>query len=1043
MRETSEVKELRKAGAVDPQRVQKLLSQPSFDNCITKESVALLREAPDVDGAVISLLRLIEILDKEFPALAQKLKKELSAGDSISGKIVFRLLGTSRFFGDWLVSHPEEVYLILDPPVDFTSLESLENRIKECKSSEELRIAYYSELIKITLLDLATKNPLSVVSEVSRAISDLVSYTLDSALQIAKAQLLERKEVSLHELDAFDFTVIGMGKIGAKELNYISDVDVLYVMQPKFHSQSQSQSSNPSHECNEKKKEISQFSESQIISTATKIAMQLQHIVETSNSQPMLWPLDTNLRPEGRDGSLVRTLASYMQYYRRWAKGWEFQALLRARPVAGSKQLGNDFVQSISSLIWEASHKPGFVEETQKMRRQVEAGATKRQRTNSYAVRTYKNVGTVTTIDTDRRLKLGPGGLRDVEFTIQLLQLVHGRTDESIRINSTFAAIHALCQGGYIGRKDSAELEEAYRFLRVLEHRLQLYRMQRAHDIPSDLPRLRCLGRAMGAELELGDAQKIEDMWVETKKRVRQLHLAIFYRPLLPETAHLSAEDISLSANAAQDRLEAIGYTDSKRALTHIKAMTDGVSRSAKIQKQILPVLLGWIAQGPKPYMGIINFRILSEQMGHTSWYLRLLRDSSVAALRLCKLLSTSSFVSEQIPRVPQAVAWLDNEDDLRPRNKEEILHAAKAVVARRTSTPEQAIFSLRNLRRDEILRCAIGDVIGENQPQTARFSLSGAMDAVIQVGLEIEISANCVKFGISEPPTEIALVALGRLGSQELSYSSDADLMFIHEPTPNSGPELAQEFSTSVCKDLLNHFGSLNSHLPLIVDTHLRPEGKNGPLVRTLAGYRKYCKQWIEPWERQALLRARVIVASPQIKHKILEIIDPLRYPENPDLELLTSLRRMKARVEEYRLPKGIDPVRHLKIGPGGISDVEWVVQIWQIAYGYEFEQLRTTSTIDGLRAAAEAGICSGTEAEILHNAWIYASRLRDAMALGATKIASGKSDVLTSDVWELEVVSRLLGNLPGKRVEVEESQARLSRQARAVAEKYLFGSN
>src|SRR5690606_4983305 len=307
----------------------------------------------------------------------------------------------------------------------------------------------------------------------------------------------------------------------------------------------------------------------------------------------------------------------------------EFQALLKARTVAGDRDLGRAYEDAIAPFVWSAAGRENFVEDSQAMRRRVEDH--------------------VPAAEADRQLKLGKGGLRDVEFTVQLLQLVHGRADESIRSRSTLTALGELAAGGYVGREHAARLGVCYRFLRSLEHRIQLFRLRRTHLVPTAEDELRRLARSLGMRAE--GAAGLSERWRATRREVRGLHEEIFYRPLLPAVAQLSPDEVSLAPEAAKARFAAIGYRDPAGAMRHVTALTEGVSRRAAIQRQLLPVMLGWFAEGADPDAGLLAFRTLSETLGTTHWYLKLLRDSGSAAQRLAHLLSNSRYMADALAR--------------------------------------------------------------------------------------------------------------------------------------------------------------------------------------------------------------------------------------------------------------------------------------------------------------------------------------------------------------------------------------------------------
>ncbi|HEX7805893.1 MAG TPA: bifunctional [glutamine synthetase] adenylyltransferase/[glutamine synthetase]-adenylyl-L-tyrosine phosphorylase, partial [Cellulomonas sp.] len=751
---------------------------------------------------------------------------------------------------------------------------------------------------------------------------------------------------------------------------------------------------------------------------AARLATGLARACSTASGEPALWPVDAALRPEGKNGPLVRTLASHRAYYERWAKTWEFQALLKARHLAGDEALGNEYVATVNPLVWSAVQRENFVEDSQAMRRRVEEH--------------------VPVAEADRQLKLGIGGLRDVEFTVQLLQLVHGRADEAIRSPNTLTALAALAAGGYVGRESAAQLAVCYRFLRALEHRIQLYRLRRTHLMPTAEADLRRLARSVGMRAD--GAAGLEDRWRAVRRDVRHLHEELFYRPLLPATAQLSTEEASLAPDAARARLAAIGYRDPAGAMRHIAALTEGVSRRASIQRQLLPVMIGWFADGADPDSGLLAFRRLSDELGTTHWYLKLLRDSGTAAQRLARVLSTSRYAADALTRSPESVTWLAADDDLLPRSHERLTAEADAVLTRATEQVGAATI-LRALRRRELARTAVADVLGVVTGTSAALSLSMAADVVLAGALRIATEEVRNDRGLGADPTRLLIVAMGRLGGRELGYASDADVLFVHDPVAGADPTQAQEFALAVTSLLRQLLGEVGPEPALEVDADLRPEGRNGPLVRSFDSYREYYGRWSSPWESQALLRARPVAGDEALGVAFTELVAPLRYPVGGlDHAVVREVRRIKARVEAERLPRGVDPARHLKLGRGGVSDVEWTAQLLQLQHAYEVPGLRTTGTLEALSAASSAGLLDAADAEALTAAWELASRLRDAIVLWTGRAGGAHADVLPHDRQALAGIARVVGYPPGSGGELEEHYLRTARRARAVVERVFY---
>jgi glutamate-ammonia-ligase adenylyltransferase len=526
-----------------------------------------------------------------------------------------------------------------------------------------LRVCYRRRLLHLAARDLTGA---VTVDETAAELADLAAAALDGALAIASSRLGPQAK-------ACRIAVIAMGKCGGRELNYASDVDVIFVAAPAAGA-----------------------TEDTALRAATQLAAAMIQVCSQPTAESPLFPVDPNLRPEGRDGPLVRTLASHRAYYERWAKTWEFQALLKARPVAGDAALGRAYVAALAPMVWQAAQREHFVADVQAMRRRV--------------------LDSLPADQAGRELKLGPGGLRDIEFAVQLLQLVHGRTDTTLRVRATLQALDALAAGGYVGRQDAASLAGAYRFLRGVEHLLQLYQLRRTHTLPEDPAVLRRVGRALRLTSGTGQyadpAAELTARWREHAGQARQLHEKLFYRPLLEAVARLPGEDVRLTPEAARARLEALGYSDPAGALRHIGALTSGVSRKTAIQRTLLPVMLGWFADAAQPDAGLLAFRQVSEALGDSPWYLRLLRDDTRVAWRMARLLASSRYAASLLLRAPEAVAMLADDAQLAPRQAA-ALQAEAAAALRRYEEAGDAVSAALALRRRELLRTAAADLLG------------------------------------------------------------------------------------------------------------------------------------------------------------------------------------------------------------------------------------------------------------------------------------------------------------------------------------------
>ncbi|MEU9349488.1 bifunctional [glutamine synthetase] adenylyltransferase/[glutamine synthetase]-adenylyl-L-tyrosine phosphorylase [Streptomyces griseoloalbus] len=980
-------------GFTDPSAAERLLDSAGL-TAVRDDPVLLdaLGATADPDLALSGLVRLLEA--QSGATARQELLDTLIAAKPLRDRLL-GVLGASAALAEHLARHPSDWQaLVTYEPRDLhPGIEEFERGLADATDPVSLRVAYRRCLLSIAARDVGGTIE---VDQTAAELADLATATLRAALKLAGAAAPE--DAALCRL-----AVIAMGKCGGHELNYVSDVDVIFVGEA-----------------------VDGGDEGKALRAATRLASHMMRICSETTVEGSIWPVDANLRPEGRNGPLVRTLASHLAYYQRWAKTWEFQALLKARPVAGDQVLGEEYVAALQPLVWQAAERENFVADVQKMRRRV--------------------VENIPAAEIDRQLKLGPGGLRDVEFAVQLLQLVHGRADASLRSGTTLDALKALAAGGYVGRADAAQLDEAYRFLRSMEHRIQLHRLRRTHLVPEDEADLRRLGRSLGLRTE--PVTTLAREWKRHASVVRRLHEKLFYRPLLDAVAALAPGEARLSAEAARERLVALGYADPAAALRHLEALASGVSRKAAIQRTLLPVLLGWFADSADPDAGLLNFRKVSDALGKTPWYLRLLRDEGAAAENLARVLSAGRLAPDLLMRAPEAVALLGDGDGggLTARSRAHLEQEILAGVGR-ADNAVQGVTAARGVRRRELFRTSAADIVGsygtESQPAAADQGalvdlVGGAVSDLTAATLAGTLRA-VVREGWGDTlPTRFAVIGMGRFGGHELGYGSDADVLFVHEPRDGVAEREASEAANKVVSEMRRLLQIPSADPPLLIDADLRPEGKSGPLVRTLKSYEAYYRRWSLVWERHALLRAEHVAGDEDLGRRFIELIDPLRYPaDGLDDEAVREIRRLKARMESERLPRGADPKLHAKLGPGGLSDVEWTVQLLQLRHGAREPGLRTTRTRRALAAARTAGLLSEEDAGILDEAWVLATRVRNAVML----VRGRAGDTFPTVPRELGAVGRYLGYGPGHAGDMLDAYRRTARRARGVVEELFYG--
>jgi len=377
----------------------------------------------------------------------------------------------------------------------------------------------------------------------------------------------------------------------------------------------------------------------------------------------------------------------------------------------------------------------------------------------------------------------------------------------------------------------------------------------------------------------------------------------------------------------------------------------------------------------------------------------------------------------------------LADDDELTPRSRD-ALEVEALAAARRYDDPDVGVAAVRALRRRELFRTSVAELLRLSEVDECGVALSGIAAATIVGALELAVLAVESQRG-SALPTRFLVVAMGRFGGGELGFASDADVLFVHDPLPGSDERDAHEAALAVAGELRRLLMIPTPDPVLEVDASLRPEGRNGPLVRTLGSYAAYYERWSSAWEAQALLRAEPVAGDEELGRRFVALVDPLRYPDGgiPESDV-REIRRLKARMEAERLPRGADPGLHTKLGRGGLSDVEWVAQLLTLQHGFEVPGLRTTRTLPALTAAVDAGLLDADDAEVLAAAWRIATRVRDAVML-----VKGKAgDMLPTDARDLSAVAQVLGYRPGESGTLLDDYRRVTRRARAVVERVFY---
>ncbi len=837
-------------------------------------------------------------------------------------------------------------------------LEDLDHPVPvDCSDPAALARTKRLELLRVAARDLLG---LDTLETVGAALADLAQQVLAGAVSLAGGGPL---------------AVIGMGKLGGRELNYASDVDVLFVS-----------ANGPDEE------------------TARRV-------LQTAG---LCFRVDADLRPEGRAGPLTRTLESYAAYWARWASTWEFQALLKARAVAGDAELGRQFARAADDQVWGRNYSADELAAVRSMKARTEGIVSGR--------------GLAT-----REIKRGPGGIRDIEFAVQLLQLVHGRNDPGIRERSTLGALTELAEAGYVAAEDAIALGDAYRFLRTVEHRLQLVEEEQTHSVPVAETARRRLSLVLGFEDDASASatNRFDDALRRCQRDVRAIHERLFFRPLLEafatvegppgstQTANPPGEQTArpvMSSEAVARRLAAFGFSDPARTRAAVEDLASGLTRSSRLMAQLLPLLLDWLSLTPDPDLGLLGLRDLVVHAHHRSLLVSTFRESPEAARRLCLLLGSSRTLVEAIERNPELIATVGGDDTLAPTPRDLLVAEAGERLQRNDDESWRRVQLVR-MRQDQQVRIAARDLLDLDDVVDTGHELSALHEALLEAGLEA-----------LGPEMPFAVVGMGRLGGAEMSYASDLDVLLVYEGAgAEAGDALAESFLH------LMH-GPSPAQRVAALDLGLRPEGGQGRLARDLHGYGLYFDRWAETWERQALVRARVVAGDRDLGDRFMAVVGEFVW-DRPFTEVeVAAIRRMKARIERERISSREDPQFHLKLGRGSLSDIEWTVQLLQLRH-----RVPGTSTVATLDTLGELGILDPGDLAALGDSYRFCERTRNRWHLvGALPGGASPGDALPTEADQLSRLARSLGTTPSA---LRDDYRRVTRRARRVVERAFYG--
>lgn len=830
------------------------------------------------------------------------------------------------------------------------------------------------EILRIAARDL---NGLAPLEEVTAELSALASATLQVAYEVARRTLAAEHGVPLMETPhgerEADLTIMGMGKLGGRELNFSSDIDIIY-----FYSSDRGGTAGVPDGHGGARGKIS------LHAFFAKLAEMISKAVSQVTADGFVFRVDLGLRPEGKSGDMALSLRSAEIYYESWGQSWERAAMLKARPVAGSIELGEEFLRLIDPFIHRRYLDYNMIEDIMAMKKKIDASLA-REREGEY------------------NIKLGRGGIREIEFFIQALQLVYAGKNLLLRKRNSLAALAALRDARIIGEDDFSALSEAYRFLRMVEHRIQVVQERQAHSLPKKGEEMLALARRCGYLRQNGPRR-----FRETLEAHRQRVSAIYGNLFLSRDERLKVEvqpeiyyffDRAADPDLIKDMLAERRFERVDAAYENLLLLRDGppkahlTERARRLLEKIAPLFLQEICNSPDPDMALANLERFLCAIGPRSSFYALLAENRQILKLLVSLFGMSQFLSKIFISHPELLDSMVARTSASYFKERHEMAAELASLLCEAADFEERLDALRRYRHEEFLRVGMNDIygkLGQSEIATQLTWLADVCLAAAHEMAEAELARfgrpTCLDLDGRQREANLAIIGLGKMGGLELQYHSDLDIIYVYD----------RQGTTDGARQITNHeyFAKLGQKIISIlttqtreghvykIDTRLRPSGNAGPLVTSLESFKIYHRDEAQIWERQALTKARVVLGEEILRESIEGIVRHTVYGSGADDGVRKEIHRLRMRMET-EIARESAGSYNIKTGRGGMVDVEFIVQYLQLKHGKDLPEIRSAGTLAALKAMEAFGILSKPDASALLDGYKFLRRLENRLRI------------------------------------------------------------
>ncbi|NJC87194.1 MAG: bifunctional [glutamate--ammonia ligase]-adenylyl-L-tyrosine phosphorylase/[glutamate--ammonia-ligase] adenylyltransferase [Desulfuromonas sp.] len=956
--------------------LEEQLSDPELVVTLAAEALA----AADPDLALNNLERLC------WDVPADTLQGLLAA--ALPRRQLLTILGASPFLTGLLCRRAEQLGELFGPHGiaiardEAVMLAELRERIPDGSGFEflqqQLRLFKAREILRIGSRDLCG---LASLEEVTAELSALAAAALQRACEICEALL--RREYGAPLLDdgtVAEFTVFGMGKFGGVELNFSSDIDLIY-----FYTSDRGETAGVPGPDGEPRSRIS------LHRYFVKLSDLVTKAISQVTGDGFVFRVDLRLRPEGDSGEMANSLAAAEIYYESWGQSWERSAMLKARPVAGSLALGERLLKRLEPFIYRRHLDYAMVEDIKVMKQKIDRSLA-REREGGH------------------NLKLGKGGIREIEFFIQALQLIYAGKKPRLRERNSLKALDLLCAEGLIKPTERDQLAAAYRFLRTVEHRIQVVQERQTHNLPTRPEELRSLARRCG----FADTTEFQQALETHRQHVTTTFRDLFYTSEEELPAQVSPEvaflfDPAADPDLCKDILEEKGFRNPDAAYDSLLILRDGgtaghlTERARRLLDRIAPLMLQEVLRTPEPAMALNNLELFLAacRRARGTFYALLAENPEIIKL-IVSLFATSQFLSRGFIQHPEVLDALVSRAHAAASRDANAINDRLAAMLAEAGHYEEQLDVLRRFRNEEFLRIALDDLYGHTPQGATTRQLSFLADACLTQALRIAREELIPRYGLpfcrddhgNEHEAAFVIIGMGKLGGNELNYHSDLDIIFVYEGDGETRqveghdpgrfrPQSNQEYFFKLAQRIISILTLMTREGTVYqIDARLRPSGNKGPLVTSLPAYESYHQETAAPWERQALIKARVGTGTPGLAGRIAALNTHIVFERPLPDNLAAEIYRLRQRMEK-EIAREDEGHLNIKTGRGGMVDVEFLVQYLQLLHGGTHAKLRGQNTLGALHALHAEGLLPHDDYDNLTNGYKFLRRLENKLRL------------------------------------------------------------